>query len=75
VTSTDRKSGRVDIGARDGLLPGMILHYQGADGFTSYRVVRVDDASAEVETEYSHDPLLDGPVSTLLFDASVRPGD
>jgi hypothetical protein len=68
VTTT---SAVVNRGARDGLQPGMILYLQGSD-FISYRVVSTSSATCRVETVYG-ETVQDGPVSTLLYDARLRP--
>jgi hypothetical protein len=72
VARIDERSGTVDRGERDGLRPGMTLYLQRAFDLVSYRVRRVASATCEVELELG-DEVAEGPVSTLLWDDTMRP--
>jgi hypothetical protein len=51
----------------------MILYSQGSLDLFEYRVVSTSPDSCQVEAVYECDVILEGPVSTLLWDETLRP--
>jgi len=73
VKGDSERAGVVDRGSSQGLRPGMILYSQGSLDLFEYRVVSTSPDSCQVEAVYECDVILDGPVSTLLWDETLRP--
>jgi hypothetical protein len=67
------RAGVVDRGSSQGLRPGMFLYSQGSLDLFQYRVISTSLDSCEVEVVYDCDVIQEGPVSTLLWDETLRP--
>ncbi len=73
VRHTSRGKGVVDRGSDQGLRPGMILYSQIEYELCQYRIVSTSATSCQVEGLYSSVEIREGPVSTLLWDETLRP--
>ena len=73
VSRTSVGKGVVDRGSDQGLRPGMILYSQIEYELLQYRIVSTSASSCQVEGLYSSVEIREGPVSTLLWDESLRP--
>lgn len=65
------QTGTIDRGRSSGLRPGMVLYLQKAFELISYRVIAVSESTSEVRMEIG-DRIVEGPVSTLIWDEPLR---
>jgi hypothetical protein len=73
VKGDGERAGIVDRGSSQGLRPGMVLYSQGSLDLVQYRVISTSPDACVVEVIYDGDVVLEGPVSTLLWDETLRP--